>query len=198
MWSYNVSGFVALLLTHVFNLNTLLLTQVTYVLQEDLGVLTALPGDTYTVFHLLISDLLSWMGSATEMLLDIGESCFSSAYYCSSSMLEALLSSCQVGVTGMGTLAGDTMGLFGDVLDNAWSVTRFFGGQLWEQTEGFVGTVMSEMGGQAQAVGGGLGKLAWRSKNGVGNVFRLGGGLIMRMVDVVVGDVKEVFGRESE
>lgn len=98
----------------------------------------------------------------------------------------------------MGTLAGDTMGLCGDVLDNAWSVTRFFGGQLWEQTEGFVGTVMSEMGGQAQAVGGGLGKLAWRSKNGVGNVFKLGGELIMGMVDVVVGGVKEAFGRESE
>ncbi|XP_017270898.1 uncharacterized protein LOC108235410 [Kryptolebias marmoratus] len=172
--------------------------QVTYVLQEDLGVLSALPGDTYAVFHLLTSDLLAWMGSASEMLLGVGETCFSSAYFCSSSMLEALLSSCHTGVTGMGTLAGDTVGICGDVLDNAWSVAKFFGGRLWEHTDGYVGSVMSEMGGQAQAVGGGLGKLAWRSGNGVGNVFRLGWGFVMGMVNVVVGGVKEAFGQESE
>lgn len=113
-------------------------------------------------------------------------------------MFGALLSSCQTGVTGTGTLAGDTVGILGDVLDNAWSVTKFFGGRLWEQSEGYVVTVMSEMGGQAQAVGGGLGRLMWRSGKGVGNVFRMAGALIMGTVDMVVGGVGEAYGQESE
>lgn len=188
-----------LFLTHLlFYIFVFILIQVTYVLQEDLGVLSALPGDTLSLVHLLTSDLFSWTGSAAEMLLGIGETCFFSVYYCSSSMLEALLSSCQTGVTGMGTLAGDTVGIFGDTLDNAWWVTKFFGGRLREQGEGYVGTVMTEMGGQAKAVGGGLGALAWRSGNGVGNVFRLGGGLIMGMVDMITGAMREAFGKESE
>lgn len=90
------------------------------------------------------------------------------------------------------------MGIFSDALDNGWWVTKFFGGRLWEQSEGYVGTVMSEMGGQAKAVGGGLGRLAWRSGNGVGNVFRLGGGFIMGVVDMVVGAVRGAFGEESK
>lgn len=170
----------------------------TYVLQEDLGVLSALPGNTFSLLHLLTSDFFSWMGSAAEMLLGFGETCFFSIYYCASSMVGALLSSCQTGVTGMGTLAGDTVGIFGDALDNGWWLTKFFGGRLWEQSEGYVGTVMSEMGGQAKAVGGGFGKLVWRSGNGVGNVFKLGGGIIMGMVDMVIGAVRGAFGDESE
>lgn len=170
----------------------------TYVLQEDLGVLSALPGDTFSLLHLLISDLLSWMGTAADMLLGIGVTCFFGLYHCTSSMVGALLNSCYIGVTGMGTLAGDTVGIFGNALDDGWWVTKFFGGHLWEQSEGYVGTVISEMGGQAQAVGGGLGRLVWRSGNGVGNVFRLGGGLIMGMVDMVIGTVGEVFGQEAE
>lgn len=98
----------------------------------------------------------------------------------------------------MGTLAGDTIGIFGDALDNGWWVAKFFGGRLWEQSEGYVGTVMSEVGGQAQTVGGGVGTLARRSANGVGNVFRLGGAIIMGMVDMVIGEVREAFGQESE
>lgn len=176
----------------------LVLIQVTYVLQEDLGVLSALPGDVFSFFHLLSSGLLSWMGTAADMVLGIGETCFCSGYYCTSSMLGALLNSCHTGVTGMGTLAGDTVGIFGDVLDNSWWVTKFFGGRLWEQSQGYVGTVMSEMGGQAKAVGGGFGRLAWRSGNGVGNVFRLGGGLIMGVVDMFIGAVRGAFGGESE
>uniref|UniRef100_A0A1A7WID3 INO80 complex subunit E n=1 Tax=Iconisemion striatum TaxID=60296 RepID=A0A1A7WID3_9TELE len=172
--------------------------QVVYVLQEDLAVLSALPGDTFTVFQLLSSDLLSWTGSATEMLYDIGETCFCSTYHCTSLMAEALLSSCYTGVTGVGTLAGDTVGIFSDLLDNAWSVTRFFGGHFWEQTEGYVGTVVSEMGGQVQTVGEGFGKLAWKSGKGVGNVFKFGGGLIMGVVESFVGTVREAFGQESE
>ncbi|XP_047453661.1 uncharacterized protein LOC125015761 [Mugil cephalus] len=182
----------------VFSTVTQLPGQVTYVLQEDLGVLSALPGDTLTVFHLLISDLLSGIGSAAEMLLGIGETCFLGIYYCTSSISGALLSSCYTGVTGMGTLAGDTVGIFSDALDNAWWVTKFFGEWLWDHSEGYVGTVMSEVGGQAQAVGKGFGSLAWRSGNGVGNVFRLGGGLIMGVVDMATGAVKEAFGSETE
>lgn len=185
-------------LTLTTTLLSLILIQVTYVLQEDLGVLCALPGDTFSIFHLLASDLLSYMGSAAEMLLGIGETILSSGYFCTSSMLEALTTSCHTGVTGIGTLAGDTVGIFGDTVDNVWWVTKFFGGWLWEQSEDYVETVMSEMGVQAKAVGQGLGKLVWRSGNGVGNVFRLGEGLVMGMVDMVIGGVKEAFGKESE
>ncbi|KAK2844778.1 hypothetical protein Q5P01_011437 [Channa striata] len=109
--------------------------QVTYVLQEDLGVLSALPGDTISLFQLLTSDLLSWTGSASEILLGVGESIYFSGYYCTSSMLEALMTSCHSGVTGVGTLAGDTVGIFSGTLDNIWYVTKFFGGRLGEQTE---------------------------------------------------------------
>lgn len=90
------------------------------------------------------------------------------------------------------------MGIFGNALDNGWWVTKFFGGRLWEQSEGYVGTVMSEMGGQATTVGGGLGRLASRSGIGVGNTFRLGGGLIMGIMDIAIGTVREAFGQESE
>lgn len=172
--------------------------QVTYVLQEDLGVLCALPGDIFSVFHLLASDLLSGMGSAAEMLLGIGDTIVSSSYFCTSSIVEALLTSCHTGVTGIGTLAGDTVGIFGDAVDNVWWVTKYFGGRLWEQSEDYVETVVSEMGGQVKAVGGGLHKLVWRSGNGVGNVFKLGGGLVTGMMDMVTGGVKEAFGNESE
>ncbi|XP_049439579.1 uncharacterized protein LOC125893117 [Epinephelus fuscoguttatus] len=182
----------------VFSTITQLPGQVSYVLQEDLGVLSALPGETFSLLHLLTSDLFSWIGSAGETVLSIGGTCCSSIYYCSSSMLGALLNSCHTGVTGVGTLAGDTVGIFGGALDNVWWVTKVFGGRLWEQSEGYVGTVVSEMGGQAKAVGGGMGSLAWRSGNGVGKVFRLGGGVIMGVVDVLIGAVRGAFGEESE
>ncbi|KAM6994572.1 uncharacterized protein LKV04_006933 [Tautogolabrus adspersus] len=182
----------------VFSTFTQLPGQVTYVLQEDLGVLSALPGETFSFFHLLTSGVLSWFGSAADLLLSIGETCFSNIYYCTSSMCGALFDSCHTGVTGMGTLAGDTVGIFGGALDNVWWVTKFFGGRLWEQSEGYVGTVVSEMGGQAKAVGGGVGRLAWRSGNGVGKVFSLGGGIIMGMVDMIIGAVRGAFGEESE
>lgn len=182
----------------LFSTITQLPEQVTYVLQEDLGVLSKLPGDTFSVLHLLTSDFFSGLGSAGDMLLDVGESCFSSVYYCSSCMLGALLNSCHTGITGMGTLAGDTVGIFGDALDNAWWVTRFFGGQLWEQSGGYMGTVMSEMGGQVTAVGGGLGRLVWRVGNGVVSVFRLGGGLIMGTVNMIIGVVRDPYGQGSD
>uniref|UniRef100_A0A667YYK8 INO80 complex subunit E n=1 Tax=Myripristis murdjan TaxID=586833 RepID=A0A667YYK8_9TELE len=182
----------------VVNTITQLPGQVTYVLQEDLGVLCALPGDTFSLLHLMTSDLVSWAGSAVDMLLGIGDTCFSGMYHCTSSMLGALMASCQTGVTGVGTLASDTVGIFGGAADNAWWVTKLFGGRLWEHSEGYVGTVVSEIGGQAQAVGGGLGKLVWRSGNGVGNVFRMGGGFVMGTIEMLIGAVREAFGHESD
>lgn len=90
------------------------------------------------------------------------------------------------------------MGIFGNALDNGWWVTKFFGGRLWDRGGGYAGTVLSEMGGQAKAVGGGVGTLAWRSGNGVFKVFKLGGGMILGIVDNVISNVLEAFGQESE
>lgn len=174
------------------------MSQVLYVLQEDLGVLSAVPVDTCSLLHLLVSDSLSWMGTVGDSLLGIGETCFSNMYHCSSSMVGALLNSCYTGITGVGTLAGDTLGIFGNAMDNSWWVTKFFGGQLWDQGGGYAAKVISEMGGQAKVVGEGVGTLAWRSGNGVFKVFRLGGGMILGIVDNVITNVREAFGQESE
>lgn len=171
--------------------------QVMYVLQEDLGVLSALPGETYLFFHLLISDTFSWIGSAADLLLSIGEAIFSRVYFCTSSMGEALWDSCYTGVTGMGTLAGDTLGIFGDVLDNAWWVTTFFGGWLFEQSGEYAGTVVGEIGGQAKAVGGGLGNLAWSGGKGVGNVFKFGEGIVWRLGGKIFGSGTEAERQEE-
>ncbi|KAK5861822.1 hypothetical protein PBY51_017267 [Eleginops maclovinus] len=170
--------------------------QVIYVFQEEFGVLSALPGETYSFFHLLTSDFLSWMGSAGETVIDIGENCFSNTYYVSSSLLGALVDSCYTGVTGVGTLAGDTVGICGDAVDNTWWVTKFFGGRLWEQSEGYVVTVVSEIWGQGKALGGGFGRLVWRSGRGVFDVFRLGGGLVMGVVDILIDAMRMASGKE--
>lgn len=172
--------------------------QVLYVLQEDLGVLSALPGDTFNLFHLLTSDCLSYTRSAAETLLGIGDRCFCNAYYCTSSIAGALLNNCHIGVAGMGTLAGDTAGIFGYALDNAWWVTKLFGGQLWECSRGYVGTVASEMGGQSQAVGGGFFRLLWSSGDTVAKVFSLVGGFIFGVVDIIFGAFRIAFGRGNE
>ncbi|CAN9513758.1 unnamed protein product [Ophioblennius macclurei] len=172
--------------------------QVLYVLQEDLGILSGLPGDTFNLLHLLTSDCLSYMRSAAETLFGLGETCFCNAYHCTSSMAGALLDSCHTGVTGMGTLAGDTVGIFGNVLDNGWWVTKYFGGWLWDWSSGFAGTVASEMGGQGQALGGGLFTLLWSSGGTVGKVVSLVGGFIFGVVDLIFGAFRIAFGRENE
>uniref|UniRef100_A0A672HJ50 INO80 complex subunit E n=1 Tax=Salarias fasciatus TaxID=181472 RepID=A0A672HJ50_SALFA len=161
--------------------------QVLYVLQEDLGVLSALPGDTFNLFHLLTSDCLSYMRSAAETLYGIGDRCFCNVYHCTSSMAGELLNSCHTGVTGVGTLAGDTLGIFGGALDNAWWVTKLCGGRLWEWSSGYVGTVASEMGGQTQAVGGGFFRLLWSSGGTVGKILGLIGGIIFGVLDIIFG-----------
>ena len=168
--------------------------QVTYVLQEDLGVLTTLPGDTLSLIHLMAADLASGLGSAKDLLLGLGEMSFSCLYSVTAPLLEALLTSCQTGVTGMGTLAGDGVGILGGMVDSAWWVTSLFGGRLWEQSEGYVGAVVSELGGQATTVGGGLGTLMWRCGNGGGNGVQMAQGLVMGGGAGVVGGVTEGCG----
>ncbi|XP_028326725.1 uncharacterized protein LOC114478096 [Gouania willdenowi] len=172
--------------------------QVVYVLQEDLGVLCALPGDTCNVFYLLTSDLLSGMCSAVETVLGIGYNGFYNIYYCTSSMLGALLNSCYTGVMGTGTLMGDALGIFGGTIGNAWWVLKRFGGGLCKESGGYVGSVASEMGSQALTVGGGLGRLVWRSGDGVFKGFRLGGGFVVGLVDLVFGGLGWFFGERSE
>uniref|UniRef100_A0A3B4BIH6 Uncharacterized protein n=1 Tax=Periophthalmus magnuspinnatus TaxID=409849 RepID=A0A3B4BIH6_9GOBI len=170
--------------------------QVSYVLQEDLGVLSALPGDTYSIFHLLISDVFSGIGSAFGLVYDVGEACFSRIYYCASSMGGALFSSCYTGVTGIGTLAGDTLGIFGDMLDNSWWVTKFFGGRLVEQSGDYVGTVVGELGSQTSAVGSGFGKLAWKSGNGVGYCFKVVWRVFKGVFDIIFAILGDTFERD--
>ncbi|XP_035619750.2 endonuclease domain-containing 1 protein-like [Oncorhynchus keta] len=171
--------------------------QVAFVLQEDLGVLSALPGDILSVFYNMASDLVSGVGSVTGLILGVGEMCFSTLYCITAPLVGSLFTSCQDGVTGVGTLAWDGVGIFRGIVDRAWWVSRVVGDQAWEQGGGFVGSVVSEMGGQVKAVGGGMGKLAWRCGNGVGNVVRLAGGLVVGSTETVVENVMEVFGQDQ-
>lgn len=171
--------------------------QVSYVLQEDLGVLSALPGDTYSVFHLLVSDVFSWIRSVVNLVLGVGEACFSRIYYCTSSMGEALLNSCCTGVAGMGTLAGDGVGIFGGVLNNTWWVTKFFGGRLVEQSGDYVGTVVGELGGQASAVGCGVGNLLYKSGNCVWKVFRFAWRIVTGVINIILAIMDDAFERET-
>ncbi|CAL9705517.1 unnamed protein product [Knipowitschia caucasica] len=171
--------------------------KVSYVLQEDLGVLSALPGDTYSVFHLLFSDIFSWVGSAFDLVYGVVEACFSQFYFVTSSMGEALFDSCYTGVTGIGILAGDTWGIFGDMLDNSWWATKVFGGRLAEQSGDYVRTVVGELGGQAGAVGHGFGKLAWKSGSGVGTVFKIVWRIVMGVLDTTGSIVGLAFEHNS-
>ncbi|KAK6326452.1 hypothetical protein J4Q44_G00020970 [Coregonus suidteri] len=93
--------------------------QVAFVLQEDLGVLSALPGDTLSVFYNMASDLVSGVGSVTGLILGVGEMCFSTLYCITAPLVGSLFTSCQDGVTGVGTLAWDGVGIFGGIVDNA-------------------------------------------------------------------------------
>ncbi|XP_051921122.1 uncharacterized protein LOC127600523 [Hippocampus zosterae] len=172
--------------------------QVTYVLRKDLDVLTALPGDFFYLFYLLTSDLLSWLRWMAETLLDFLMDCIYNLYDCAYSMLAALLNSCYTGVTGVGTLAGDTVGICGNALGKTWRVSKFFGGRLLRQSGDYAGTVAVEMGDQALAVGGGTGRLAWRSVAGVFNTVVVGGSIVIGVVDVLFGAFTEGFGRERE
>jgi len=158
---------------------------VAYVLQEDFCVLAGLPGDTCYLFYLVTCGALSWIRSAVGLVLDLVWGCICVVYHCIWAMLAELLGSCYAGLAGVGTLAGDSLGIVGDTVDNAWWVTRLLGGRLWENSEGYVGSVASEMGGQAMSVGGGLGKLVWRSLKGVGHVIRF-------TLTVILGTVRMI------
>ncbi|XP_021412589.2 uncharacterized protein LOC110485753 [Oncorhynchus mykiss] len=171
--------------------------QVAFVLQEDMGILSALPGDILSVFYNMASDLVSGVGSVTGLILGVGEMCFSTLYCITAPLVGSLFTSCQDGVTGVGTLAWDGVGIFRGIADSAWWVSRVVGDQVWEQGGGYVGSVVSEMGGQVKAVSGGMGKLAWRCGNGVGNVVSLAGGLVVGSAETVVENVMEVFGQDQ-
>lgn len=159
--------------------------QVAYVLQEDLCVLAGLPGDTCYVFYLVTCGTLSWIRSAVELVVDLVWVCICGVYHCTWAMLAELLGSCYAGLAGVGTLACDSLGIAGDALDNAWWVTRLLGRRLWENSEGYVGSVASEMGGQVMSVGGGLGTLVWRCLKGVGHVITF-------MLSIVLGTVRMI------
>lgn len=167
--------------------------QISYVLQEDLGVLTALPGDTLSVFYLLVSDVFSWICSVVNLVLGVGEAIFSRIYFLTSSMGDALLCSCCTGITGMGTLAGDTVGIFGGVLNNTWWVTKFFGGPLVEQSGGYVGTVVGELGCQASAVVCGAGKLAWKIGGCIWKFFKFGWRIVTGILNIVLAILDDAF-----
>ncbi|XP_031432225.1 endonuclease domain-containing 1 protein [Clupea harengus] len=170
--------------------------QVTYILGEDMAALSAVPSGTFSLFQNMVCDLWSGMWSATNLVAEVGELCFSGIYSCSSPLVGSLFGACQDGVTGVGQLAMDSVGIFGGVLDNVWSVFKFFGGTAWDHSEGYVGTVLSELGHQVKTVGLGLGTLVWRGGRGLGNVVGAVGGLAGGTVGSVVENVKNAFGGE--
>ncbi|KAJ3597327.1 hypothetical protein NHX12_000855, partial [Muraenolepis orangiensis] len=165
--------------------------QVAYMLQELMGVLATLPGDILYLLYLVICGVLSWIRWAVEVVLDLGWGGVCCLYYCTWAMLGELLSCCWIGVTGLGSLVGYSLGIVGDTLGGAWWVVRGLCGRLWDQSGGYAWTVTGEMGGQVMTVGGGLGKLVWRSLKGVGHAIRFIGGVIlgtMRLIALGVLD----------
>ncbi|KAL2084029.1 hypothetical protein ACEWY4_019547 [Coilia grayii] len=196
---YLLSSSVSLLSTPVrpvISTVTSLPGQVTYVLGEELAVLSSLPGNTFSLFRNMVCDLCSGVLSAVGLVAGVGELGFSTAYACTAPLVGSLFGACHDGVAGVGQLASDGVGIFGGILDNAWSLSKFFGGTLWDHGEGYLGTVLSELGHQAKTVGVGLGKLLWRGGRGLGNVVGAVGGLAGGTVGSVVENVKEAFGEE--
>ncbi|KAJ7985618.1 hypothetical protein DPEC_G00353940 [Dallia pectoralis] len=197
---YILSSSVSLLVTplcHVVSTLSRIPGQVTFVLQEDLGVLCALPGDTLSVFYNMVSDLLSGIGSVVTLIVDVGEMCFSVLYSITAPLVGTLLTSCQDGLTGVGTLAWDGVGICQGLVDSAWWASRVVGDQALEQGGGYVGAVVSEIGEQLTETGGGLGKLAWKCGKGVGNVFRMFEWLVVGSFDTLASNVMEAFGQNQ-
>ncbi|XP_063054109.1 uncharacterized protein LOC134448360 [Engraulis encrasicolus] len=196
---YLLSSSVSLLTTPVrpvVSTVTSLPGQMTYVLGEELAVLSSLPGNTVSLFWNILCGIANWVLSAAGLVVGAGELCCSTVYACTSPLVCSLFGACHDGVAGMGQLTWDGVGIFGGVVDNAWSLSKFFGGTLWDHGEGYVGSVLSELGHQAKTVGLGVGKLLWRGGRGVGNVVGAVGGLAGGTVGSVVENVKEAFGDE--
>ncbi|XP_010867084.2 endonuclease domain-containing 1 protein isoform X1 [Esox lucius] len=184
-------------LCHVVSTLSRIPGQVTYVVQEDMVVLCALPGDTLRVFYNMVSDLVSGVGSVTALVVGVGEMCFSILYSITAPLVGTLLTSCQDGVTGVGTLVWDGVGIFQGLMDSAWWASGVVGDQAWEQVGGYVGVVGSEIGKQLNEMGGGLGKLAWKCGNGMGNVKRMVEWLVVGSMETVVDNVMEAFGQNQ-
>uniref|UniRef100_A0A8C9S0K1 INO80 complex subunit E n=1 Tax=Scleropages formosus TaxID=113540 RepID=A0A8C9S0K1_SCLFO len=170
--------------------------QVSDVIQEDVGILSALPSDTFSVFYSIVSDATSGVMSAGGLLGAAGEQCISYVYCCTASLVDTLLNTFVEGVTGVGTLAGDGVGIFQGIAANAWSVSKFITGTAWEHSEGYLCAVFSELGSQMQGVGGGLGKLVMKGGRGVSNVVKIVGMVMAGSVDMVVQAMMEAFGKE--
>ncbi|XP_036394078.1 endonuclease domain-containing 1 protein [Megalops cyprinoides] len=170
--------------------------QVSHVIQEDLTVLSSLPCDTFSLFQNLVSDAAWGVTSVGGLLGKAGALCACQLYSCTSPLVGTLIDSCKEGIAGAGTLTWDGVGVFGGIVDGAWSVSRFIGGKAWEQSEGYLCGVLSELGSQVQGVGGGLGKLVMKGGKGVGNVVKTAGWVIKGVGDMAVNMVKGAFGSE--
>ncbi|KAJ8287760.1 hypothetical protein COCON_G00004190 [Conger conger] len=168
--------------------------QVTHVIQEDLAVLSSLPGGACSIVYNVVGDAALGALGAVSLAGRAGAACVSQVYACTSPLVGTLLSTCQEGVTGVGTLTSDGAGILGWVANRAWSVSKFFGGRTWEQSRDFLWAVLGELGSQSKRVGGGLGKLALRGGKGVANTVCLAGRVVGGVVTVAVETVKEVFG----
>ncbi|XP_064165859.1 uncharacterized protein LOC135240381 isoform X1 [Anguilla rostrata] len=168
--------------------------QVTHVIQEDLSVLSALPGVTLSLAYNVAADAACGAVSAAGLAGRAGAACASQLYSCTSPLVGALLSACQDGVVGVGTLTWDGVGIAGGVANRAWSVSRYVGGRAWDQGTDFLWAVLSELGSQSTQAGGGLGKLALKGGNGVVNTVCMAGRVVGGTLSVAVETVKEAFG----
>ncbi|XP_061106991.1 uncharacterized protein LOC133134684 [Conger conger] len=168
--------------------------QVTHVIQEDLAVLSSLPGGACSIVYNVVGDAALGALGAVSLAGRAGAACVSQVYACTSPLVGTLLTTCQEGVTGVGTLTSDGAGILGWVSNRAWSVSKYFGGRTWEQSRDFLWAVLGELGSQSKRVGGGLGKLALRGGKGVANTVCLAGRVVGGVVTVAVETVKEVFG----
>ncbi|KAI1885757.1 hypothetical protein AGOR_G00207090 [Albula goreensis] len=170
--------------------------QVYHVIREDLAVLSSLPCDTLSVFYNVIADTAGGVMSAGGLAGKAGALCASQLYTCTWPLVGALFNTCRDGVMGVGMLTWDGVGVFGGMLDKTWSVSKYIGGKAWEQSQGYLGAVLSESGGQVQIVGGGLGKLVMKGGKGCVNVLNMAWRVVGGTVGLAVDVVKEAFGND--
>ncbi|KAG9275833.1 hypothetical protein AMEX_G8067 [Astyanax mexicanus] len=168
-------------------------SQITYVLQEDAAVLTALPGDTLTLGRDIVCGVASGVENVWDVLYQVVETGVGSTYFCLKTLTGTLLMSCQEGVTGTGTLVSDALGLAtgttGQVLGTGSSLVGSAGCGL----VGYLGTLGWEMGHQVKKAGRGIGVLLWRSQKGLGHLLRTAGAVAKGVLDNAVENVQEAF-----
>uniref|UniRef100_A0AAY3ZY74 INO80 complex subunit E n=1 Tax=Denticeps clupeoides TaxID=299321 RepID=A0AAY3ZY74_9TELE len=199
MYLLSTSGYlITLPLYPVYSTLTSIPGQVTYVVQEDLAVLSSVPGDVFTVFENIACD--TWTSAVSPvvgMVYGAGELCVTGLYCCTSPLVGTLLTSCQEGVTGAGTLALDGMSILGEILNSTWSISKFLGGKVLGNSEDYVESLASELGHQVHSAGRGVGKLAWRGGRGVGHVLGMIEWLSRGVVSAAVGNVQEALGLDE-